>query len=157
MNERVRHRPGKQPGTKGAALARVARPDGAVAHAPERRRSCGESLDGAKVVATQARQVFDLPAQRLEVTEHQAQSRLCGCGTVTKAAFPKEVTAPACYGPVLRATALYLMVGQHLPVARTAALLSQICRAPVSTGWLAGLSGEAADGLGPFLAELRSS
>ena len=108
------------------------------------------------MVGTEARQVFDLPTQRLEVTEHRAQSRLCCCGTVTKAEFPKEATAPACYGPVVRATALYLMVGHHLPVARTAALLSQVCGAPVSTGWLAGLSAEAAEGLKPFLAELRS-
>ena len=39
------------------------------------------------------------------------------------------------------------MVGQHLP----AALLAQVCGAPVSTGWLAGLPGEASAGLAPFL------
>ncbi len=156
MKERVRRPPGKQPGAIGAALARVARPDHEVAHVPKRCRTCGGSLEGAEVVGTEARQVFDLPAQRLEVTEHRAQSRLCCCGAVTKAEFPKVATAPACYGPVVRATALYLMVGQHLPVARTAALLSQVCGAPVSTGWLAGLSAEAAEGLNPFLDQLRS-
>ena len=57
---------------------------------------------------------------------------------------------------MVRASAVYLMVGQHLPVARTAALLAQVCGAPVSTGWLAGLPGEAAAGLAPFLDELRA-
>jgi transposase len=156
MAERVKRRPGKQPGTTGAALARVARPDYSVAHVPEQCRACGQSLESAEVVGTESRQVFDLPALRLEVTDHQIQSRRCGCGALTKAVFPKQASAPACYGPVVRATAVYLMVGQHLPVARAAAVLSQVCGAPVSTGWLAGLSSEAAAGLGPFLAELRA-
>ena len=51
---------------------------------------------------------------------------------------------------------MYLMVGQHVPVARAAELLSQVCGAPVSTGWLAGLAAEAAEGLAPFLSELRA-
>lgn len=156
MRERVRRRPGKQPGTTGVTLARVSSPDRVVAHVPDQCRSCGHSLAGAEVEGNESRQVFDLPASRLEVTEHRAQSRRCGCGALTKAYFPKEVTAPACYGPAVRATAVYLMVGQHIPVARTAALLSQVCGAPVSTGWLAGLSAEAASGLSPFLGELRS-
>lgn len=156
MAERVRRRPGKQPGTSGAALARVGRPDYSVAHVPEQCRACGQSLESAEVVGSESRQVFDLPAPRLEVTEHQGQARRCRCGAVTKAALPKQASGPACYGPVVRATAVYLMVGQHLPVGRAAALLSQVCGAPVSTGWLAGLSAEAAAGLGPFLAGLRA-
>lgn len=156
MNGRVRRRPGKQPGAPGAALAKVAEPERTVVHVPDRCSCCGESLEGAQVTATEVRQVFDLPTQRLEVTEHQAQARACRCGATTKATFPAVATAAACYGPIVRATALYLMVGQHIPVARAAALLSQVCGAAVSTGWLAGLSVEAASGLSPFLDELRA-
>jgi transposase len=156
LNERVRRRPGKQPGTAGAGLAKVPEPDWTVLHVPDRCWRCGDSLEGAQVTGAEVRQVHDLPRQGLEVTEHQAQSRRCHCGATTKAGFPPEATAPACYGPVVRATAVYLMAGQHIPVARAAALLSQVCGAPVSTGWLAGLSGEAAAGLSPFLAELRA-
>jgi transposase len=151
-----KRRPGKQPGGPGLALAKVPVPDKMVAHPPERCRRCGESLEGAPVTATEVRQVFDLPERRLQVTEHVAESRRCACGALTKAAFPAEATAATCYGPVVRATALYLMAGQHVPVARTAALMSQVCGAPVSTGWLAGLPGEAAAGLSPFLDELRA-
>ena len=153
FKERVKRSPGKQPGAAGAALARAAVPDREVVHAPRRCSRCGESLGGAEVTAIEVRQVFDLPERRLEVTEHRSQSRRCRCGTVTKAPFPDEAKAPACYGPVLRATAVYLMVGQHVPVARAAELLSQVCGAPVSTGWLAGLAAEAAEGLAPFLSE----
>jgi transposase len=156
MKERVRRRPGKQPGAAGATLAKLDRPDRTVLHAPARCHSCGESLEGAELTGAEVRQVFDLPERRLEVTEHRAEARRCSCGATTKASFPDEAKGPACYGPVMRATAVYLMVGQHVPVARAAELLSQVCGAPVSTGWLAGLAAEAAEGLSPFLSELRA-
>jgi transposase len=156
LNERGRRRPGKQPGAAGAALAKVDSPDRAVVHSPANCARCGQSLEQAEVTGTEARQVFDLPGSHLEVTEHRAEARRCRCGATTKAPFPDEAKGPACYGPVLRATAVYLMVGQHVPVARAAELLSQVCGAPVSTGWLAGLAAQAAEGLSPFLAELRA-
>lgn len=54
----------------------------------------------------------------------------------------------------MRAYAVYLLVRQHLPVERTAEILSDLLGAPVSTGWLAGLTGQAAEGLVPFLDDL---
>jgi transposase len=155
LNERVGRRPGKQPGAAGAALAKVDSPDRAVVHAPVSCTRCGESLGAAEVTGTEVRQVFDLPDSHLQVTEHRAESRRCSCGATTKAPFPAEAKGPACYGPVVRAVAVHL-VGQHIPVARAAELLSQVCGVPVSTGWLAGLAAEAAEGLLPFLAELRA-
>lgn len=155
FSERVKRRPGKQPGTAGATLRQVDEPDRVQLHLPGQCGSCGQGLQGAEIVGSEVRQVFDLPLRRLEVTEHQAQSRRCNCGVVTKASFPPEAKVPANYGPVLRAVGVYLMVGQHLPVARAAELLAQVCGAPVSTGWLAGLPAEAAAGLSPFLDELR--
>ena len=156
FKERVRRRPGKQPGAAGVTLAKVDSPDRTVVHSPPRCRACGESLEGAEPTGTEVRQVFDLPDKRLEVTEHRAEGRRCSCGATTRAPFPEEAKGPACYGPIVRATAVYLMVGQHLPVGRTAELVSQVCGAPVSTGWLAGLAAEAAEGLAPFLSELRA-
>lgn len=156
LSERVGRRPGKQPGAAGAALAKVDSPDRTVVHSPVSCARCGQSLGAAKVAGTEVRQVFDLPGSRLEVTEHRAESRRCRCGATTKAPFPAEAKGPACYGPAVRAVAVYLMVGQHIPVARAAELLSQVCGAPVSTGWLAGLAPEAAEGLSSFLSELRA-
>lgn len=40
------------------------------------------------------------------------------------------------YGPTLRALAAYLLVLQHIPVARTAALIADLTRARPSTGWI---------------------
>jgi len=156
MKDPPKRRPGKQPGEAGTNLAAVPDPDRVVLHKPENCSGCGAVLAEAEVVASEARQVFDLPRRRLEVTEHRAESRRCRCGRATKAAFPAEAKATATYGPAVRAVGVYLLAGQHLPVARAAALLAQVCGAPVSTGWLAGLTTEAAGGLEGFLAVLRA-
>ena len=41
-----------------------------------------------------------------------------------------------CYGPNLRALAAYLLVYQHIPVARTAELIADLTGARPSTGWV---------------------
>jgi transposase len=146
-----RRKPGKQPGAPGAHLAQVAEPDQVVEHMPQRCGGCGQDLDGALVLGIQARQVFDLPPLRLGVVEHRAQRRRCACGSVTAASFPAEARAAACYGPRVRALLCYLLVYQHLPVDRAAQLCSDMLGANVATGTLAGVVGEAAEGLGGFI------
>lgn len=64
--------------------------------------------------------------------------------------------APAVYGPRVRALGVYLLVGQHLPVARAAELLGEVLGAPVATGTLTGLTGEAAQRLSGFGAVVRA-
>ncbi len=86
--EGQRRRAGKQPGAPGAYLAQVATPDQVIWHVPGRCGGCDGDLAGAVVTGVEARQVFDLPALRLEVTEHRAQRRRCGCGQVTAGRFP---------------------------------------------------------------------
>jgi len=147
---------GKQPGAEGRHLARVENPDRTVVHRPEACAGCGAGLGGDEVVGAESRQVFDLPPIRPEVTDHIAHRVRCRCGHNTTAAFPPEATAPACWGPGVRALGLYLTARQHLPVARAAELLSDVLGAPVSTGFVAGLQPEAANRLGPFLERLRA-
>ncbi len=152
-------RPGGQPGSEGHHLARVADPDRVVVHEPERCQGCGESLAGAPVEADlEARQVFELPPEiRLEVCEHRAQRRRCGCcGKVSAGAFPAHVRAPAQYGPRLRALVLYLACYQHLPYERLAQLLADCYGASLSTGTLQAIVARGASGLEPFLDQLRT-
>jgi transposase len=145
-------KPGKQPGDRGFRLEPKADPDAIVVHAPQVCRGCGSDLADAPVVGTERRQVFDLPPIELEVIEHRAQRRACGCGAVTTAAFPAEASAPTCYGPGGAALGAYLTGRQHLPVDRAAECLADCFGAPVSTGWLASLLPAAAARLGGFLA-----
>lgn len=143
---------GKQPGSPGTTLCQVSDPDEVVVHRPTRCRSCRRGLGDAEVVGTAARQVFDVPDPRRVVIEHRAERRRCGCGCETTAEFPAEATGPACYGPSIKAHALYLMCAQHVPRERCAQALADLFAVPVSTGTLDNWMREAADALVGFLA-----
>jgi transposase len=144
-------RQGKQPGTPGATLGQVTDPDEVITHRPERCRSCDRSLDNAALVGIVTRQVFDVPDPRVIVIEHQAEKRRCACGCETTAGFPAEATAPAVYGPGIKAHAIYLMCAQHLPRERCALALHDLFGVTVSTGTLDNWMSDAAGRLDPFL------
>jgi transposase len=153
---RTGKKPGKQPGDPGKHLAQRIGPDATMVHEPGQCRSCGCDLSVAEVCGTTARQVFDLPPAALFCTEHQVRSRRCACGTVTNGSFPTEASAPACYGPALRAYVCYLVTRQHLPVARVAELLVETYGASVSTGTIVAMVHEGAGMLEGFLAKVKT-
>lgn len=139
LRQRSGRRPGKQPGSPGSRLEPRSDPDRFEVHVPGQCAGCGGDLDTAEVVEERVRQVFDLPAVQIEVTEHRAQTRRCRCGHLTTGSFPASATAPTCYGAGVAAIATYLLVRQHVPFARTAELLADCFGVTVSLGWLAGL------------------
>lgn len=149
-----RRKPGKQPGAEGSRLEPVEDPDRTDRHRPVECRGCGRSLAGAAVVGEERRQVHDVPARRYDTTEHVAQSCRCACGTTTKACFPPEAIGTVCWGPRLRAIAAYLRVRHQIPVARVAEILTDLMGAPVSAGWVAGLTVEGGHGLDRFASQL---
>ena len=77
------------------------------------------------------------------VTEHQMVRVRCRCGCETKAPSPPEATAPACYGPGIRALAVYLSVYQHLPYDRLAEIFADVLGVPVSVGAITAMVAEA--------------
>lgn len=147
-------RQGKRPGAPGANLARR-EPDVIIEHSPLCCADCGADLAAAELIGEVRRQVIDIPPVKATVVDHVAQRRRCGCGRVTTASFPPEAKAPVCWGPEVRAFALYLMDRQHLPLERCAELLGEVLDAPVSTGWLCALQLEAAGELFPFITEIK--
>ncbi len=159
LRGRSGRRPGGQPGREGRTLRQVAVPDEVVIHEPGGCAGCGSTLpaDGppARIVR---RQVFDIPAITVRVVEHRLVSRRCGgCGALTAAAGPAGVTAPVSYGPHAAAIAVYLVLGQHLPVERTASLLAEVFGTPMATGTVAAWTVRAAAGLAPFTAAARAA
>ena len=128
--------PGKQPGAPGSTLALVDDPDEVVEHQPSCCRGCGADLTGGEPVGVVRRQVHDIPPVRPLIVEHRLHRRRCGCGQVTVAEAPTGVAGPVQYGPSLRALAVYLLVFQHVPVARTAQLIADLTGARPSTGWV---------------------
>jgi len=151
----AKRRPGKQPGTEGKHLAQVADPDTVLTHAPAVCTDCGADLSDADVVSIERRQVFELPEVKAFVTEHRMERRRCACGCETKAPPPPEATAPACYGPGVRALAVYLAVHQHLPYDRMAQLFADVVGIELSGGALAQMVAEAGGALGFFSALVR--
>ncbi len=145
---------GGQPGAPGASLRRRD-PDVTLIRRPVECSCCGSDLAGAPVVGTEVRQVIDLPAIEAVVSDHVIEKRRCACGTVTAGEFPPEARAPVCWGPEVRAFAVYLLVRQHLPITRCAELLRDLLGAPVSAGWLCQVQLEAAGRLNPFIGAIK--
>ena len=84
----------------------------------------------------------------------------CGCGagaarSTRPSSRPRRQRRRA-GGPGVRASAVYLMHRQHIPIARCAELLSDVLGAPVSTGFLAGLGPEAAGRLDGFMTRVKA-
>jgi transposase len=158
LRGRSGRKPGGQPGREGRTLRQVAGPDEVVVHEPGACAGCGGEL-AAAAPATRIirRQVFDIPTITVRVVEHRLVTRRCACGALTSAAGPAGVSAPVQYGPHAAAIAVYLCLGQHLPVARTAALLAELFGTPMATGTVATWTSRAAAGLEPFTAATRAA
>jgi transposase len=148
LRKKSGRRPGGQRGHPGDTLRRTDTPDDVIEHrlpANARCPQCGavlgerhEPLDPAG--SCECRQVFELPAIRLEITEHRAEKRVCeDCGAVVRAAFPDGVGAPVQYGPRVEATALYLGGYQLVPYQRLAECFAELFDCPLSTGTLANI------------------
>ncbi len=106
--------PGKQPGDTGHHLAQVKNPDEVIVHRPEACDSCGAALDGAEVIGEEVRQVFDIPEPKMVVSEHRVVKLRCSCGKCCELPFPPVARSSTCYGPRIRANALYLLARQHI-------------------------------------------
>lgn len=147
LRKKTGRRPGKQPGSPGAALRRVDDPDEVVEHVPSSCTGCGVDLAEAAAAGVVRRQVHDIPDVTIRVVEHRLHRRRCGCGCVTVAQAPAGVSAPVAYGPNLRALAVYLVVFGHVPVERAATLIADVTGAGCSTGWVSGVLAATAEAL----------
>src|SRR4051794_32854623 len=158
LRGRSGRKPGGQPGRGGRTLRQVAVPDAVVVHEPGACAGCGAWL-AAEDPPTRVirRQVFDIPTIAVRVVEHRLLSRRCACGAVPAAAGPVAVAAPVAYGPHAAAIAVYLCLGQHLPVERTAGLLAEVFGTPMSVGTVAAWTSRAAAGRAPFTAAARAA
>ena len=146
---------GGQPGHPGHTLRMVENPDRILTHRVERCSACGQSLDTVHPARVERRQVHDLPEPKLEITEHQAETKTCSCGCVNRATFPPEAPAPVQYGPRLKGTAVYLSQYQLIPFERTGEILRDLhgCES-FSQGTLANFHADCSARLEPFEAAI---
>lgn len=126
---------GGQNGHPGSNLKMVDTPHHVVTHTVDKCRRCGRSLKRSRPKSYLRRQVFDIPAPQLEVTEHRCAVKQCThCGTNTAASFPIGVTKAAQYGNNLKSFALYLKQHQLLPSDRLQETLRELFGCSVSEG-----------------------
>lgn len=137
LRKRSGKKSGGQTGHPGMTLMLADHPTVCHEWAPSVCATCGVDLTEEVVVGRERRQVIDLPEPRLEIIEHQALHKVCpGCQSVTAGAFPVEITQPVQYGPRVKATAVYLHVGQFLSYERTVEALRDLFGVTWSEGTL---------------------
>lgn len=130
-------RVGGQQGHNGQTLKKVEHPDHKEIHCVDGNCSCGFSLKDIEPTAYEARQVFDIPPIKIEVTEHRAEIKKCpNCGKQHKAQFPKDITKAVQYGNRVKAFSVYMMNYQFIPYERTQEFFNDIFSLPISQGTL---------------------
>lgn len=128
---------GGQVGHSGQTLEASETPDKVEEHNPCCCGRCGQELSDIAKGGYERRQVYDLPALKLEVTEHRAYYKVCpGCLSLNRGEFPAQVEYPVQYGPGVKSMAVYLHNYQLLPYERTGEVFADIFNHPLSVGTL---------------------
>ena len=148
---------GGQAGHLGKTLKRALHADIVIAYPLPQHCPCGLPLDAAKAQMHEARQVFDIPQVRYQVTEHRTQQVICACGQAHQSVFPQGVSESVQYGPTVRALAVHLTHGQLLPLARSAQLISQLFALNLSQASVLAWIDEASHRLRPALAHIAQA
>lgn len=130
---------GGQPGHAGQTLQLSATPDHVITLAAVNEcQHCQANLSQTPAHSIERRQVIDVPQPRPEIIEYQAQWKWCPhCQGYTSAAFPSIAPASVQYGPRISAIAIYLLVQQLLPQARTAEICAEVLGVPLAQASLA--------------------
>jgi transposase len=149
-------RAGGQLGHRGETLHLVAIADTIMEHRPAICVHCHALLVDEPAFLRERRQVYELPAVRLRVNEHQALHVRCpACQRVSVGAFPAEAPSRAQYGPQLRALAVYLVEEQFVPLGRVQQLLGDLFGLHLGRGTLVSWIQRAGGVLAPVEAQLK--
>jgi transposase len=129
---------GGQVGHPGKTLTMSEQIDEVVVLPLTGRCGCGQAWEQVSAQEYLARQVHDLPEIRLQVTEYQAEVKVCPhCATRGQAAFPSHVSGQVQYGPQFHGLSTYLNTAHFIPLKRTCEIMEALCGATPSDGTVA--------------------
>lgn len=127
---------GGQKGHLGRTLSKSPSPD-AVVDCRAGRCVCGADLSDQEQTVVERRQVFDLPAISLRVTEYRKHGCSCpACGRASQGVFPEDVPASLQYRPRISAMAVGLSVRHNMSLRKIGELLSTLYGAPIGKATL---------------------
>jgi transposase len=148
---------GGQPGHSGNTLKQTAHPDLIEEHAPEVCGQCGEPLAEVAVAGYEERQVYDIPALRIEITAHRALQKVCPvCGSLNRGNFPAGVSSPAQYGDGVKALGSYLTCQHYLPLERTTQIIEDLFQHRISEAVVLGATNQLAEDVKPAEAAVKA-
>jgi transposase len=148
---------GGQPGHEGDPLKRVATPDQTAVHPVVACDYCGADLRDVAVTRQDERQVFDIPAMRIEVTAHQVEIKTCpGCGAENHGVFPVGVSRAVQYGPGVKTWATYFQTQHFVPVERTAQIIEDLTGHRVAEATLMKAQRECVAAIAPATAAIQA-
>lgn len=137
---------GGQTGHVGATLSQSSRVDHIVQHRSAPSCSvCHSPMVDHQVI--EQRQVLDIPPMRVHVTEHQLVRSRCTCGAVHEGTWPIDIHVPVQYGAQVKALAVHLNQHHLLPLARTSAVLHDLCGVQLSQASIQSFAQQAAQAL----------
>jgi transposase len=156
LREKGKRASGGQAGHRGYTLRQVVKPDEIIQHEVNQCHQCQQDLSGVAVGGVVKRQVFELPQLRLRVTEHQAQTKWCpGCGRLTTADFPVEVSQPTQYGVGFKALLTYLSAYQLLPLNRIVELVEDCFGQSISEDTISSALAQMGQAIQPSIAAIE--
>lgn len=126
---------GGQVGHPGHTLKAVEKPDKVEVHPVTRCGHCRTWLKKEKALGVEKRQVFDLPKIKFEVTEHQAEIKVCPhCQKTTKGQFPLGISQATQYGKKIKSQMAYFHQYQFLPLKRAKEMFQELYGQTIAEG-----------------------
>lgn len=141
---------GGQSGHKGETLKPSPHRDKTQTHQVANCGTCGASLNEIEVRGYEERQVFDIPAIRLEITAHRVEIKTCpNCGAENRGEYPAQITAPVQYGNGVKTWASYFTNQHYVALKRTAQIFEDLVHHRVSEAVVLQASAELSERVEP--------
>jgi transposase len=159
LREKGKRPSGGQFGHQGQTLEQILQPDKIVEHpTPCSCAGCGWDVSVAPTEKIIKRQVFEIPAPRIIVTEHQVTVKKCPkCNATIQGSFPESVKAPVQYGARIKAVAAYLHHQHFIPEDRLSEVLEDLFGCRITPGTMANTTKAQAQAIEPVVAEIACS
>lgn len=146
---------GGQPSHKGDTLEMASTPDAIILHSPTSCSCCGRVILAEECGVVSKRQVFDIPAPRLEVTEHHLLGVNC-CGCLQKGQYPSGVTAQVQYGNKILSLSSILSTDFRIPFKKISNLFSTLYGYKFNEATALSANEQLFDALSPVETEIKA-